>query len=105
MEVRSGPSRVPRSSGEIGERPERICVALATNWRGVYLSSRGDVSDRVIQQEGRWRSEEYKTYTVYNAEDAKRISRKLSDKDKGVKRQPGEGTVWGSHKRKRISRK
>ena len=63
------------------------------------------MSDRIIQQEGRWKSEEYKTYTMYNAEDAKRVSRKLSDKDKGVKRQPGEGTVWGSQKRQRISRK
>ena len=69
------------------------------------LAAGGDVPDRVIQQEGRWRSEEYKTYTVYNVEDAKRVSRKLSDKDKGVKRQPGGGTVWGSQKRKRISRK
>ena len=50
-----------------------------------------DVSDRVIQKEGRWWSEEYKTYTaVYNVEDAKRVSRKLSDEDKRVERQPGE---------------
>ena len=32
------------------------------------------------------------------------MSRKLSDKDKGVERQPGEGTGWGSQKRKRLSR-
>ena len=57
------------------------------------------MSDGVIQQEGIWRSEEYKTYTVYNiADDAKRVSRK-SDKDKGVERQPGEGTVWGVARR------
>ena len=69
------------------------------------LAAGGDVSDRVIQKEGRWRSEEYKTYTaVYNVENAKRVSRKRSEKDKGIERKPGEGTVWGSQKRKRISR-
>ena len=50
------------------------------------LAAGGDVSDRVIQKEGRWRSEKYQTYTVYNVEDAKRVSRKLSDEDNGIER-------------------
>ena len=50
-----------------------------------------DVSDRVIQKEGRWWSEEYKTYTaVYNVEDAKRVLRKLSDEDKGLRGSRGK---------------
>ena len=74
MEVRSGPSRLPRKNGKIGETPERVCVAFRTDWSGVFPSSRGgNVS---IQQEGRWRPEEYKT------EDARRVSRKLSDKER-----------------------
>ena len=66
------------------------------------LAAGRDVSDGVIQKEGRWRSEEFKTHTAYNVEDAKRVSRKLSDEDIGAERLPGEGTVCGSLKRKRI---
>ena len=74
--------------------------------RPLYIAARGDVSDRAIRQEGRWRSEEYKTYTVYNAEDTRQVVvANIVVRMKGVKRQPGEGTVWGSQKRKRISRK
>lgn len=65
------------------------------------LAAGGDISERVIQSEGRWTSESYKTYTKNNREDSQRVSRKLADEKKGVKRQPGEGTVWGSSKRKR----
>ena len=63
-----------------------------------------DVSDWVIHKGGRWRSEELKTHIAYNVEDAKRVSRELSDEDIGVERLLGEGTVCGSLKRKRISR-
>lgn len=69
------------------------------------LAAGGDVSERVIQREGRWKSDTYKTYTVNNSEDSRLVSRILGDKDKGVARQPGEGTVWGSRKRARTPRK
>ena len=52
----------------------------------------GEVSERVIQRAGRWKSDSYKPYTVNNIEDSRRVSRILGDKDKGVARQPGEST-------------
>ena len=88
-----------------GRNPKEFALHSLRIGGASTLAAGGDVSDRVIQKEGRWVSEEYKTYTVYNVEDAKRVSRKLGDPKKGVKRQPGEGTVWGSRKRKQISRK
>lgn len=88
-----------------GRDPKKFALHSLRIGGASTLAAGGDVSDRVVQEEGRWRSEEYKTYTVYNVDDARRVSRKLSDKDKGVKRQPGEGTVWGSQKRRQISRK
>ena len=59
----------------------------------------GEVSERVIQRAGRWKSDSYKPYTVNNMEDSRRVSRILGDKDKGVARQPGESTVCGSAKK------
>ena len=43
----------------------------------------------------------YKPYTVNNMEDSRRMSRILGNKDKGIARQPGESTVWGSAKKSR----
>ena len=43
----------------------------------------------------------YKPYTVNNMEDSRRVSRILGNKDKGIARQPGESTVWGSAKKSR----
>ena len=67
------------------------------------LAAGGKVSERVIQRAGRWKSDAYKPYTVNNVEDSRRVSRILGDKEKGVARQPGENTVWGSGKRRRCS--
>ena len=61
----------------------------------------GKISDRVAQREGRWRSDAYKTYTANNIEDSRQVSRILGDRKRGVSRQPGEGTVWGSYKKRR----
>ena len=65
------------------------------------LAAGGEVSERVIQGEGRWKSDSYKPYTVNNMENSRRVSHILGDKDKGVARQPGESTVWGSAKKTR----
>ena len=73
-----------------GRNPKELALHSLRIDGASTLTAGGDVSDRVIQQEGRWKSEEYNTCTTYNAEDAKRVSRKLSDKDNGVKRQPGD---------------
>jgi len=69
------------------------------------LAAGGEVSEMVLQREGRWKSDTYKTYAVNNVEDSRRVSRILGDESKGVSRQPGEGTVWGSlQKRRRLLR-
>ena len=60
----------------------------------------GEISDRVAQREGRWKSDAYKAYTVNNIKDKGQVSRIVGDKKKRVSRQPGERTVWGSHKRR-----
>ena len=65
------------------------------------LAAGGEVSERVIQRAGRWKSDSYKPYTVNNMEDSHRMSRILGDKDKGIAMQPGERTVWGSAKKNR----
>ena len=59
------------------------------------LAAGGDISERVIQREGRWRSDAFKAYTRNYTEDARRVSRKLGVASWGKERQPGEGTVWG----------
>ena len=60
-----------------------------------YAGGRGDVSQRVIQGEGRWKSSESsKVYTRNNPEDAGIVSRKLAETGKKGQRQPGQGTVW-----------
>ena len=58
------------------------------------LAAGGDVSERVIQREGRWKSDAYKVYTWKNADDARQVSRKLAA-GKGLQRQPGQDTAWG----------
>ena len=40
------------------------------------LAAGGDVPERVIQCEGRWKSDVYKVYTRNNVEDAEQVSRK-----------------------------
>ena len=65
------------------------------------LAAGGEVSDRVVQRAGRWKSDAYKRYVVNNLEDSRKVSRILGDRDKGVHRQPGEGTVWGCSRKRR----
>ena len=65
------------------------------------LAAAGEVSERVIQGAGRWKLDSYEPYTENNMKDSRRVSHILRDKDKGVARQPGESTVWGSAKKSR----
>ena len=55
---------------EVGLHSLRIGAATA-------LAAGGMVPDRIIQREGRWRSEVFKTYTRRNLEDAELVSRRL----------------------------
>ena len=63
------------------------------------LADWGEVSERVIQKAGRWKSDSYKPYIVNNMEDSRRVSRILGDNDKGVAWQPEESTAWDSGKK------
>ena len=69
------------------------------------LAAGGEVLEHVIQREGRWKSQAYKTYTVNNTVDSWLVSRILRDAEKEDARLPGDGTVWGSQKKRRILRK
>ena len=53
------------------------------------------MSERVIQREGRCKSDAYKIYTRNNTEDASQVSRKLVKEGIGSLRQPGQDTVCG----------
>ena len=52
------------------------------------LTAGGDVSKRVIQREGRRKSDAYKVYTPNNVEGAGQISRKLAVAGKGQRARP-----------------
>ena len=41
------------------------------------LAAGSDVPERVIQREGRWKSDAYKVYTRNNVEDTGQVSHKL----------------------------
>ena len=45
---------------DVATRPERFCLAFVGNLRNVYHMRRGEISDRVGQREGRWKSGAYK---------------------------------------------
>ncbi len=64
------------------------------------MAAGGEVSDRLVQWAGRWKSAAYKRYVVDNMDDSRDVSRILGDRTRGVQRQPGDGTVWGSKKRR-----
>ena len=59
------------------------------------LAAGGGLSERVIQREGRWKSDAYKVYTRSNIEDSGQVSRKLARQDRCPQREPGQGTEWG----------
>jgi len=58
---------------EVGLHSLRIGAATA-------LTAGGVVPDRIIQREGRWRSDVFKAYTRRNLEDAELVSRRLAQR-------------------------
>ena len=64
------------------------------------LADGGDVSERVIQREGKWKSDAYNVYTGNDAENAGKVSRKLAA-GKGMQIQPGQDTVWSNQQNSR----
>ena len=87
--LRQVAARAGHDPSEVGLHSLRIGAATT-------LAAGGDVSQRVIQREGRWKSSESsKVYTSDNPEDAGILSRKLAEIGKTGQRQPGQGTAWG----------
>ena len=80
---------------ESGRNPDGFALHSLRIGGATKLAAGGDISERVIQREGRWRSDAYKVYTRNNIEDSTRVSRKLASAKVAKRRQPGEGTVWG----------
>lgn len=77
-----------------GRNPDEFALHSLRIGGASVLAAGGDVPERVIQREGRWKSDAYKVYTRNNVEDAGQVSRKLAVAGKG-QRQPGQGTIWG----------
>ena len=78
-----------------GRNPDDFALHLLPVGGATTLAAGGEISERVIQREGRWMCEVYKAYTRNNIDDSRRVSRKLVVASEGKERQPGEGTVWG----------
>ena len=77
-----------------GRKPEEYALHSLRIGSASMLAAGGDVSKRVIEREGRWKSDAYKVYTRNNADDARQVSRKLAAGN-GLQRQAGQDTVWG----------
>ena len=78
-----------------GRNPDEFALHSLRIGGAITLAAGGDISARVIQREGRWKSDAYKAYTRNNIDDSRRVSRKLVVASGGRERQPGEGTLWG----------
>ena len=79
-----------------GDDPSEVGLHSLRIGAAATLATGEDVSQGVIQREGRWKSSgSSKVYTRNNPEDAGIVSRKLAETGKIGQRQPGRGTVWG----------
>ena len=78
-----------------GRNPDDFALHLLPVGGATTLAAGGEISERVIQREGRWKSDAYKANTRNNVDDSRRVSRKLVVASEGRERQPAEGTVWG----------
>ena len=61
-----------------GRKPEEYALHSLRIGRASMLAAGGDVSERVVQREGRWKSDACKVYTRNNADGAGQVSRKLA---------------------------
>ena len=78
-----------------GDDPSEISLDPLRISAATTLAAGGEVSQKVIQREGRWKSSESSKLYTRNTEDVSIVSRKLAETGKIGQRQPGQGTVWG----------
>ena len=79
-----------------GDDPSEVALHSLRIGAATTLATGGEVPQRVIQREGRWKSpKSSKMHTRNNPEDAGILSRKLAETGKVGQRQPGQGAVWG----------
>ena len=77
-----------------GDEPSDVGLHSLRIGAATTLVAGGDVSQRVMQREGRWKSSKSsKVYTRNNPDDAGIVSRKLAETGKIGQRKPGQGTV------------
>ena len=78
-----------------GRQPEEYALHSLRIGFSSMLAAGGNMSERVTQREGRWKSDACKVYTRNYADDAGQFARKLAAGE-GLQKQTGQGTaVWG----------
>ena len=80
---------------KFGCNPDEFALHSLHSGGATTLVARRDISERLIQREGRWKSRVYKAYTCNIIDDWTRVPRKLAVASEGRERQPGEGTLRG----------
>lgn len=78
---------------ETGGNPEEYALHSMRIGGATALAAGGSVSERVIQREGRWKSDAYKVYTRNNTEDSEKVSSKLAQAVGKRGRRPGRSVI------------
>ena len=78
---------------ETGGNPEEYALHSMRIGGATALAAGGSVSERVIQREGRWKSDAYKVYTRSNTEDSEKVSSKLAQAVGKRGRRPGRSVI------------
>ena len=73
-----------------GDDPSEVGLHSLRIGAATTLAAGGEVPQRVIQREGRWKSPESSEMYTRNTEDASIVSRKLAGTGKIGERQPGQ---------------
>ena len=66
---------VKEAVAKSGHNPDEFALHSLRIGGATTLAAGGDISERVIQREGRWRSDTYKACTWNNIENSRRLSR------------------------------
>ena len=79
-----------------GGEPREFALRSLRIGAATKLAAGEDVPDRVIQRASRWARDSniFKIFTKGNTVDSRTVSKKLTQVDKAVPRQLGQGTVW-----------